>query len=336
MKHAAALAIAAALLPAWACKGPSEPVARLGVPAAEVTLPYGQRVPFELRFEALRELGGDGGSPLVFVHLLDPQGEVVRTFDHPLPSGWRAGETIVDAFALQQSLLAPALPAGEYRLTVGLYDGGDRRWALQTDGEEVARQEYAVGRVRVPEIDPAAPRFTFSPEWLPVEAGADKQTMARRWLSGDGQLDVQGMPTPAAVWITLRVPPEEPPLRIVLEEGASAPSVRVDTDCSGFAATFGGAGFHEVTVPVATTPCHIRFDANFVALGPEANRKLSVAMEQMTWQAGLPAAGSAPAPAVPAPDAAAVAVAPSAPPAGAAAATPATPAASPAPSPAGR
>ena len=322
MKHAVtAAAIAAALLAAWGCKGPGEPVGRLVVPAADVTLPHGVRVPFELRFEATGELDSEAGAPLVFVHLLDAGGDVVRTFDHALPEAWRVGQTVVDAFALQQSLLAPALPAGDYRLTVGLYDGAERRWALATDGEEVAKQEYAVARVHVPENDPAAPRFTFSPEWQAIESGEDRQTMARRWLSGDGSIEVQGLPAPASVWMTLRIPAEQPPLRVVLEQGAPAPAVRVDTDCSGFAATFTGADFHHVTVPVATVPCRIRFDANFLALGREAGREISVAMEQIAWQAGAVPGMVAPSPTA----------APAA--AGAAPAAGATPAAGPSPAP---
>jgi hypothetical protein len=290
MKHAVAAALASVLLVGWGCKGPGEPVARLAVPRVEVTLPHGSHLPFELRFEPSRALDVEVSRPLVFVHLLDEAGDVVRTFDHPLPGSWRPGEAIVDRFALYQSALAPALPAGDYRLTVGLYDGGQRRWALRTEGEEIARQEYAVARVRVPEIDPAAPRFAFSPEWNPAEPTQDRQTMARRWLSGDGSLEVQGAPVPAAVWLTFRIPANEPPLRLVLEEGASDPAVRVDTDCSGFAATLSGSGFHELVVPVATAPCRIRFDSNFVALGREAGRKLTVSLELLALQAGTVAA----------------------------------------------
>jgi hypothetical protein len=323
MRHAAAATTAAALLALCACGGPGEPVARLVVPQSEVTLPHGSRVPFELRLEPTRELDGDAAQPLLFVHLLDAQGEVVRTFDHPLPGAWRVGEPIVDAFALHQSAIAPALPPGDYRLTVGLYDGAKRRWALATEAADVARQEYAVARVRVPDLGGSAPRFAFSPEWQHVESSGDHQTVARRWLSGDGSIEVQGLQVPATVLLLVRLPAQDPNMRLVLEEGATAPALRADTDCSGFAATVTGDGFHELAVPVTALPCRIGLDANFTALGRDPGRKLSVALEQLTWQAGAPpgTGGAAPATApqgdlAPAPPAAGTAAPTAAPPSG--------------------
>ena len=138
-----ALALLAALLSA--CGGAGEPVARVSLAAGEIVLPHGVMVPTELRIEPLRELG-EGKRALVFAHLLDAEGTVVRTFDHPVPSAWRVGETIVDQVPLAQPVLGPALPRGDYRLTLGLYDGGDERWPLAGLGEEVARLEYLAAR----------------------------------------------------------------------------------------------------------------------------------------------------------------------------------------------
>ena len=61
----------------------------------------------------------------VFVHLLDSQGQIRGQADSPPTSGryptsvWDAGEFIADLHTLP---LAPDLPAGEYRIAVGLYD----------------------------------------------------------------------------------------------------------------------------------------------------------------------------------------------------------------------
>ena len=61
----------------------------------------------------------------VFVHLLDSQGQFRGQADSPPRSGkyptsvWDAGEVIADLHTLS---LAPDLPAGEYRIAVGLYD----------------------------------------------------------------------------------------------------------------------------------------------------------------------------------------------------------------------
>ena len=61
----------------------------------------------------------------IFVHLLDSQGQLRGQVDSPPASGsyptsvWDAGEMIADSRTIS---LAPDLPAGEYHITIGLYD----------------------------------------------------------------------------------------------------------------------------------------------------------------------------------------------------------------------
>lgn len=289
MRNVAPLLLVTLLL---ACGGPGDPVGRLSVAEHEVALPHGRLVPLELRWEAKAALEDGEGAPIAFVHLLDAEGSVARTFDHPLPGRWEPGKTIVDRLELVQSALAPPLPAGEYRLTVGLYDGERKRWPLLTDGEEVARQEYVVAKVRVSEGSRG--RYSFSEAWLPVEATVDRQTVARRWLSGDGWLEVKNLPRPAELALRLHIPRNEPPLRLVLEAGASQPAVSVVSGCSGFTATVSGSGTHDVRVPVPPPgDCRVRLDANFTVLEPGTQRKLSTSLELLAWQP-LPAGKAVP------------------------------------------
>lgn len=293
MKHPvllSALVLAAPLLAA--CGGDREPVARVSVSSREVSLPHGALAPVELRIEPLRELG-EGKKPLLFAHLLDAEGTVVRTFDHPLPGAWRVGEVLVDPVPLAQPVLGPALPRGDYRLTIGLYDGAEERWPLEGLGEEVARLEYPVTTVKVPELDTNAPRFVFSDEWLPLEATGDRQTLARRWLAGDGTLRVARLPAPARLAMQLRIPEPHEQLLLVLEPGATVPTVRVTTDCSGFAATVQGAGFHALVVPIPRPRCLLSFDSNFTLNETSAPRRLSVALEQLAWSRAAGAAAAA-------------------------------------------
>jgi hypothetical protein len=291
------LAPATVALLLLACGG-GEPVGRLTAGEAEVTLPHGRHVPLELRWEPQRPLE-EKATPVVFVHLLDGEGSVVRTFDHAFPGAWQEGGTVVDVVGLLQSALAPALPAGEYRLTVGLYDGADRRWPLATDAEELARQEYGVARVVVPPNDARAPAFAFSDGWHPVEATGDRQTVARRWLAAEGTLEVTGLPGAAELVLGLGIPTIEPPLQVVLEPGASGAAVSLVSECSGFAATVSGPGRHQLRVPVpASGECRLRLDPTFSVLEPGSPRKLAVALEHLAWQP-LPAGAEVPAPAAP-------------------------------------
>jgi hypothetical protein len=62
---------------------------------------------------------------IIFVHLLDGDGETLANADHrpPRPTReWRPGQAIPDRVRLA---LPPDLPAGEYWIEVGLYDADD-------------------------------------------------------------------------------------------------------------------------------------------------------------------------------------------------------------------
>ena len=287
----AALLLICAFAAATGCRRAPELVAKLTLSTKQIDLPHGRMVPLELRWEPskpLPELAKGVTAPLAFVHLIDAQSNVVRTFDHPLPGRWQVGGTIVDRVALYHSAIGPALPAGDYRLTIGLYDGKKKRFALTVEGEELKRQEYVVAHVKVPDVAASGPAFAFSPEWLAVEPGGDRQAVARRWLNGDGTLEARALPAPARVWMMLRIPEAEPPLRMMLEPGATVPSVKVTADCgAGFSADVAGVGFHELAVPVrAPAPCTVAFDTNYVVVEMGTGRKLSLGVEQLGWEPG--------------------------------------------------
>ena len=79
----------------------------------------------------------------VFVHLLDDQGQLRGQADSPPRSGryptsvWDAGEVIADPHSLS---LEPDLPAGEYRVAIGLYDPetGQRVQVVDENGKITA------------------------------------------------------------------------------------------------------------------------------------------------------------------------------------------------------
>jgi hypothetical protein len=296
MRHRLLVCLIPCLLAALACRRPAEPVASLAVQARQLELPHGRVASYELRWRPSTALPGGVTGPLVFVHLIDAQGNVVRTFDHQLVGRWTPGEEIRDRISLWHSAIGPVLPAGDYRLTVGLYDGKKTRFALAVEGgEELRRQEYVVAQVKVPEISAAAPAFAFSPQWLAPEAGGDRQSVARRWLSGDGTVEARGLPAPAKLWMLLRIPRAEPPLRLLLDPGATLPTVRVTAECgASYSASVAGEGFHQIDVPVrADAPCTVSFDTNYMVVEMGTGRKLSLGVEQLAWE---PDSQSTPAP----------------------------------------
>src|SRR5262249_10180534 len=132
------------------------------------------------------------GKPKVFLHLLERPGRVKRTFDHPLPESWVPGRPQKYEVPLYQSALGPALPAGKYTLSLGLYDdSGGYRWPLDA-GPDIGTREYSVATVLVPPGEAGKPRFDFSGGWEPPVSGQDQQILARRWLAGDGTIRVGG------------------------------------------------------------------------------------------------------------------------------------------------
>lgn len=248
-------------------------------------LPHGSVVPVELVWTMEDPL--DEAVPLVFVHLVDEEGTVRRTFDHAFSGSWQPGRTRSETVAVYHSVIGPALPSGEYELVVGLSDGGDRRWPLRAEGPDVGRKEYSLGRVEVPELVVDGPRFTFDDGWLPVEAGTDVQVVARRWLADTGTLEISGLPQDAReLWMILRIPGETEGLRLVLEEGADQPTLRVTTDCSGFEAEVSGPGAHEIRAPVnwGGDSCRVRFDPSFHLIELASLRRVSAGLEQLAYR----------------------------------------------------
>ena len=180
-RRALGLAIALALVAGAGCRGSLEPVARVKVKPATVTLTYPGTALLTTTWEATAALDGSGAQPVVFVHLLDAAGKIERTFDHPFPAAWQVGAAMTDPIELWQSALAPPMATGSYQLSFGLYDvGSRRRWPLTVDGVEVDDGEYIVATVEVPPPGASAPKVAYAASWLPVEPTGDRQTFAQR------------------------------------------------------------------------------------------------------------------------------------------------------------
>lgn len=285
---AAALLPVAGLLACGGSEGP--PVARVRVEPRELTLAHGTYVEVLFQWQLTRELGDVSGEPLVFVHLLDDQGRLTRTFDHPLPGEWRVGEERTDMARVYQSVLAPPLPPGDYSLTVGLYDAAGRRWHLDVEGEALGKSEYQVAKVVVPAGPSGAPALGFSPSWSPTMAGSDRQTLALRWVTGDGVIQLNDVTGSGELWLRLQIPPDgvEGKQRVFRREAgeSAAPSVRLVSPCSGFEAFITGEGPHDVEVPVETDDgrCVIRLEPNY-AMVSEGLEQQSVLLENVAWKA---------------------------------------------------
>lgn len=286
------------------------PVARVAVTPAQIHLGFPEVQTFQLTWTPTAELEGLSSQPMVFVHLLDDNKKLVRTFDHPFPQKWRVGTPVTYDAKLFQSQLSPPLSPGTYSVTLGLYEG-KRRWALEGLGERVDRAEYVAAQVQVPS-ESTAPKLVFSPQWQPVEPGADRQVLVRRWLGNRGAIRLEGVRGPGALWLVLRIPPVDPANeRLELEGVANIPAVLV-RGCGGFEMSVSGPGTHEIEVPVEAAEngaCRIGLNPNFAIVTANTGKRRSVSLENAAWEAGARKAEAPPA-APPAPSAPAAPAAP--------------------------
>jgi hypothetical protein len=269
--------------------GKQTPVARVEVEPSLVRLPFGQAQTVRMTWTPAAPLEGE--TPTVFVHLLDGQQKVVRTFDHSFPQRWREGAPVTDDFKVYQSALAPPLPAGKYQVVIGLYGRDGKRWTLDGLGEPVGKNEYKGFEIEVPAQD-SSPKLTFSPTWLPVETGGDRQVVARRWMADRGDIRVTDQTGPGVVWLVVQIPAmDKQDYTLALDPGASSPAVLVQANCGGGETNFSGPGIHEVEValdsPPPDAPCRVQLSANFsIQSRTTAGRKRSVSLENIAWIPG--------------------------------------------------
>jgi len=262
-----------------ACSSEEPSVARLRAEPETLVLGYPEFREVTLTWEPTAQLDPSAGHPTVFVHLLNKDGGIERTFDHPLPSGWQPGSPLRYSLRLYQSALAPPLPPGKYWLTAGLYGSSQgERWPLAVEGEgrSLPRHEYALARVAATAPgDGDGPQFTFSPNWGPPEPGKDSQVLARHWLNGEGTLEAKGPHAAGTLWLALLIP-DGP-------AGKVPPAVSVSSPCAGFASFISGAGRHEIEIPIrqpvtADGGCSISLRPNF-----PARQGRSIALEGLAW-----------------------------------------------------
>jgi hypothetical protein len=282
-------AVAAASI-AIGCGPQGQPVAELEARPTELELAWPEFVELEVAIEPSAELPGELARPTVFVHLLDEPGSVLRTFDHPYPGDWRVGREQRYRVRLQQSALAEPLVAGEYLVSMGVYDPEIGRFALVSTAEEIAGDEYRVATVHVPALDGRAPRARFSEHWLPPEAVGNRQVLVRRTLRGgeSGVLQFGPIEGAGTLALVLLVPSDVGAgSRLELLDGAGQPMVRLLTSCGAGDAEISGTGRFDVDLeipPDASGSCEVRVEPNFRLTTSERTETTSVRLESVSWR----------------------------------------------------
>jgi hypothetical protein len=174
---------------------------------------------------------------------------------------------------------------------MGLYDSGGQRWPLRVDGREAGDNEYRVAEVEVGADSQDAPMFFFSPAWLHLESGLDAQVVARRWLGGEeGTIRVTECPDSGRIWMLIRIPSDKAGgSRVILNDEASAPEVRVTSTCGLEEICVSGPGVHEIEISLLPAKkdlleeCELRLEPNFKLIDEGSMTQRSMALEVLAW-----------------------------------------------------
>ncbi len=179
-RTACAIAICAlAVLAACQKKETSEPpVATPSLTFAKDKVPIGSAVTLDYKFQVAPNASFDKNY-WVFVHVLDPEGELMWVDDHlpPTPTTqWKAGQTI----EYKRTVFVPNYPyIGEAVVRLGLYDqaNGTR---LTLNAPEASRKEYVVAHFQVlPSSENVF--LIYKDGWHPAEVDAKNPANEWQW-----------------------------------------------------------------------------------------------------------------------------------------------------------
>jgi hypothetical protein len=234
------------------------------------------------------ELLGAPGEPTVFIHLWNRSGDLLRTFDHPLPKPWQVGGEISYDLELYQSVLAAPLPPGDYDLSAGLYTADGRRWPLTVKGREMKRQEYLLTTLTVPPVSAETPTFTFPTGWADPVEGRDLQVPVLRWMAGEAAVQVGNLGVPGSLWLRLNLPDGEGPWQQrFVGDTEKKPRLEVRAECSDEFEELDTLGIHEVVLPIygegGDASCRLHFQANYALVHSDTGEERTAALEVLAW-----------------------------------------------------
>jgi hypothetical protein len=171
------LALLLAFAAACGRREPAGPaVATPAVTLSRDRVPIGSPLKLTYRFEVAPDAQFDRDY-IVFVHVLDPEGEQMWTDDHlpPTPtSQWKPGQTI----EYMRTVFVPNYPyVGEASIRLGLYQKDTR---LVLSGTEVSRREYAVAKFQLlPQSENIF--LIYKDGWHPAEVAPDNPASEWQW-----------------------------------------------------------------------------------------------------------------------------------------------------------
>jgi len=153
----------------------------------------------------------------VFVHVLDPEGELMWTEDHlpPTPtSKWKPGDTI----EYKRTVFVPNYPyIGEANVRLGLYEGSRR---LVLNAPEVSRREYLVAKLQILASSENI-YLIYKDGWHPAEVDPKNPQNEWQWTKKTATISFKNPKKDSTLYLQYdgRVDLFTPPQQVVLRIG---------------------------------------------------------------------------------------------------------------------
>jgi hypothetical protein len=154
----------------------------------------------------------------VFVHVLDPTGELLWTDDHlptPPTTAWKPGQTV----EYTRTVFVPNYPyIGEAIVRLGLYDRTTTN-RLALNAQQVSRREYLVAKFQ---LQPQSENIflIYKDGWHPAEVATDNAASEWQWTKKTATISFKNPKKDATFYLEfdartdLFTPPQQVTLRI--------------------------------------------------------------------------------------------------------------------------
>jgi hypothetical protein len=235
------------------------PVATPTVTFNKAKVAIGSPLKVTYKFEVLPNATFDADY-VVFVHVLDPDGEKLWQDDHPpsVPTTqWKAGQVI----EYTRMIFVPNYPyIGDANVRIGLYDPATAK-RLTLNATEASRQEYVVGKLQLlPQSENIF--LIYKDGWHPQEVDANNPATEWQWMKKVGMISFKNPKRDSTFYLEwdARVDLFNPPQQVTVKVGgqpiATFPANakdRVLTTLPITAAQFGSGEMAEITIEVDRT-----------------------------------------------------------------------------------
>jgi hypothetical protein len=196
----------------------------------------------------------------VFVHVLDPTGELLWNDDHqpnPPTSAWKPGQTV----EYTRTVFVPNYPyIGEATIRLGLYDRNTTN-RLTLNAPQSSRKEYVVAKFQ---LQPQSENIflIYKDGWHPAEVASDNAASEWQWTKKTATISFKNPKKDSTFYLDFDArtdlfnPPQQITLRIGHETIATFPATNRDRKLYTFpitAAQLGSGDMTELVIDVDRT-----------------------------------------------------------------------------------